>query len=606
MQVFAGGSRVQGAPGEAPQAGCDRPAVLTRPPAAERALRPLSELPGICALLPNCPHCGESMVWRGVWSCDACAREVSWTDYAVGDERDMWGRRCRVPAARFFLDEPDGALLGELARGVDIFSSPLAHKSASSPSDSEKRAEQREWLGLVEGVTSPFRRKRASRHRLLAAKRAPTPASDPRPVRGEALRAYLAGVDPEGDPLAMVDKLEDEVMAERPWRLSTFEWHEQRRKAQAERFARIHACGTVTHALETFCPDTGEVHEARPFKFTCKVWRLCPHCLKRRQNKLKRGVEQVRPRALKERKRQCSKHYKGRDGRWSERLLTVTVPHSGDAAADAAILRKAIPEFTRRMAEHLKKDRGATEKVVYVRGLEVAPSDDGGHAHAHFWLLSPFLEHSFLRVTWGRVLEAMGVKCPQKSWNEVFHRPPSSNPRQDARKWTGAIDSRARYWCRTRRGPHGRQEAEVSWPIVDVRGARGAAEYAAKVGVATYVVKGAKIQRMHPLHAGAIYVALEGARAVVWARGWAPQPVPEAVFYRLRQLTEEEKSKWVSSVEPTESLFAARTVAAPSPPFPTPANDVATTPSQTPPSHGPTRPQQTRLPFEGSSGSCES
>jgi hypothetical protein len=320
-------------------------------------------------------------------------------------------------------------------------------------------------------------------------------------------------------------------------------WHQERYAGQAERFERVRRCGEVTHKLEGYDPNTGELVRTEDFERRCGNWRVCNRCLKNRRFKLSRDVLRARERALALRRFECSSRYHGPEGRWSERLITLTVPHSGDAGVDAGVLSRGWAEMQRRLLDHLKRDRGALEKPVWVRAMEVAPSDDGGHAHLHLWWVGPFVDHVWLRVTWGRVLEGMGVECPQKPWSDAMQR---------------LRDQRVKRWCRTRRGDHGRQPSELPWPHVYVnktKGDEGAASYATKVGVAFYVTKGTDVQRMHPLHAASVYQAFEGRRAVQWARGWAPK-VQSELWWHLRRMSTSERADWLEGLQTRVSSVA--------------------------------------------------
>jgi hypothetical protein len=185
--------------------------------------------------------------------------------------------------------------------------------------------------------------------------------------------------------------------------------------------------------------------------------------------------------------------------------------------------------LSKKIAEHLKKDRDCEALPVWVRALEVAPGSTGGHAHLHVWWFGPFLDHAWLRQQWGKALERLGVSVPHVDWDVALQK---------------SIDKRFSVWGRTMRGRNGRAPRTVPWPVVDVVSARdvGAGRYAQKVGVALYVAKGAKeMERLHPYHAALVYEALENARCVQWARGWAPPKVrKEGVTYSRRHATPEE------------------------------------------------------------------
>lgn len=362
------------------------------------------------------------------------------------------------------------------AAGAPLFSSSEGHNCGSS------RAAWKNWLEQVELYTSLWRRSRALKHTLKL---------------GSA-------------------------------------WHRDRHKGQAERFERVAQCGAVRWVLRRHSP---EGTRERILESRCDCWRVCQRCLDRRRFKLTQGIEQQRKLAFETHALQRARWYRGAEGRWSERLITLTVPHGETPGADARLLTRAWRDLSARIAQHLRKDRDADKRAtpVWVRALEVEPGATGGHAHLHVWWFGPFLDHAWLRVTWGRILESMGAKCPQLAWEEARSK---------------AVDGRFAEWGRTRRGANGRQPGAVPWPVVWVNSARdvGAGKYAQKVGVHLYVAKGAKggvNARLHPIHAASVYQALESARAVQWARGWAPKRVatPPGVTFSRRRLTEEEQAE---------------------------------------------------------------
>lgn len=383
-------------------------------------------------------------------------------------------------------------------------------------------------LDAVEALTSAHRRKRA-RHYLVRSARLGREGAEARQLGSRGILPDERGqVGRYGGMRSL--------------------WHWQRYLGQCERFERVRNCGDVRMMLEAFSKQTGELLTTRPFETKCGNWRVCADCLAGRKFRLKRGVLDVRERALRRYRWQLRPMYRGAEGRWSERLWTLTVPHSGCPGDDARMLASAWREFSRRLRAHLEIDRkmSVRDAGAWVRSLEVTPSDRG-HAHLHVWWVGPFVDHVWARVTWGRVLESLGARCPHRAWSDVM----VDGWVDDNGNKRGLRDTRVRTWCRTRRGVHGRQPESVPWPHVHIRevaGSSGAAEYATKVGVALYVVKSTGVEHMHPLHAAAVYQALEGSRCVQWARGWAPKHVPDKL-YRLRTATDKERADWVSSAE---------------------------------------------------------
>lgn len=435
------------------------------------------------------------------------------------------------------VDMPQGGLPPGLTAGVPVFSSLLSHNSASwrDPTVFDDGQDLNDQLEIL---TSMHRRKHAARH-IRKGTRVSRSGPDLRPLRpGEK-------APPPHEVVARDSETNAPLVHAPSGHAYLSHWHAVRAEGQAKRFEKVRECGRVTRKLEGYDPVLGgDPVKVLDFEQHCGNWRVCQRCARRRRARLSHGILEQRARALATFESRMRRSWRGPEGRWTEKLITLTVPHSGDAGADAKLLRRAWAEMQRRLLTHLKKDRGCEAKPAWVRAVEVAPSDDGGHAHLHLWWVGPFLDNVWLRGTWGRVLESMGVDCPRLEWDEAM-----KGWRGKDGRWRGMHDQRSRTWLRTRRGAHGRQTASVPWPHVDMRAAgdgEAAAEYATKVGVCLYVVKSDGVRRMHPVHAASVYAALEGVRAVQWARGWAPRRPPSELYWVLRRLTTAERDEWLS------------------------------------------------------------
>ena len=88
-------------------------------------------------------------------------------------------------------------------------------------------------------------------------------------------------------------------------------------------------------------------------------------------------------------------------------MLTLPVPHSGDAARDFRTLqatwRRFHPQVQRYIRRRHMMPRDEVMQLPYARTLESTRSD-GGHAHCHVWYLGPYLPHIVLRAYYGRAL----------------------------------------------------------------------------------------------------------------------------------------------------------------------------------------------------------
>lgn len=401
------------------------------------------------------------------------------------------------------------ALPASAAEGAPLFSSPEGNNSTGLGG----------WLSQVEAMTSFHRRATAARMRLRGTREAPEQ------------------VDVDG----VVTRSEPYVSS----------WHQQRVDGQGERFDRVRQCGSYEYCLDVTAAD-GTV-TSRPLRTRCDCWRVCTKCADRRRWKLSEGMRVSRARALRVYRRESTRVYRGKEGKWSEKLLTFTVPHSGDPASDARLLVGTWQKVLRRVKAHLQL-RGAVRvlpsgklapaSVPWCRALEVTPSG-GGHAHMHVWYHGPYLDVVLLRVWWGQALleTAPERQLPFRKWGDIKKTP------RDARvaKWLGNPSA----------------EAEIPWPVVDIRaGSEAAAHYTQKVGISLYTVKSEGFNRLGAVHAARIYEVFEGTRAVQWASGWAPPKKPLAAkAIQFRRLTEAEKRelnlKEIRRRQPCESTSTA-------------------------------------------------
>jgi hypothetical protein len=292
--------------------------------------------------------------------------------------------------------------------------------------------------------------------------------------------------------------------------------------------------------------ETSGLRHERPVVQRCGDHVLCQTCRNIRRFRAKKAMEEVVPRALEARRLQCSRYYRGPEGRWGPRMLTLTVPHSGVPADDARAIRTAWRRFSQLVWEHLKKDRGCELQPIWVRVLEIAAKANaaGGHVHLHVWWLGPFLDSVLAAHLWGRALAEHGVDSPKQERGAAIN---------------AATDKRVGDWFATRRGPHGRPLAEIHRPVVDVTGDKGGrtAQYATKMGLALYAVKGSELERMHPLHAAASWEALRSVRVLQWSRGWAPNRERDWKYHFIRRHSPDENAHFRAETAPSPPLRPA-------------------------------------------------
>lgn len=209
-------------------------------------------------------------------------------------------------------------------------------------------------------------------------------------------------------------------------------------------------------------------------------------------------------------------------GRWREKFITLTLPHSGDIERDIKVLPHACRLFRKELWAHFRLDRGldpdAMRALAFVRVIEVTPGSKGdGHAHVHFYLLSPFLPKALVRHLWGAALLKLGYVVPLEPMEEVL---------------AGALPQsreQLRQWLVTRRGKQGRLLDAIYAPVIDIEQVYGDVENE----LVKYLLKDmerdpdGEQKLIAPELFARVYAGLEGVRTVVtstgfWGKGGSP------------------------------------------------------------------------------------
>lgn len=274
-------------------------------------------------------------------------------------------------------------------------------------------------------------------------------------------------------------------------------WHNQRGDAELMRAERVALCGSGAAYLG--CGSCGQVAgELHPSR--CGSWRYCMPCRSHRcleyHAKLVEAIEAQRALFSREMNRRDT-------NRWGERFLTLTVEHSGSAAYDFAVIQKAWPVFWRSVKRWLRERRPLRRDQIkympYSRVLEITGSDEG-HAHAHVWMLTPFLPHQVLRVLWGRAIarkQGGAPMVPVRHIDDALQACQTTRDREDV--WSVATfrGKRLRY---------------LPWPVLDVRAVRD--DIAQEL--VKYLTKdiGPSGERVCPLEYANLIEATEGRRMV--------------------------------------------------------------------------------------------
>jgi hypothetical protein len=194
--------------------------------------------------------------------------------------------------------------------------------------------------------------------------------------------------------------------------VTTPRWHEGRANGHRHRVERVTRCHTDA-VLVRSCRGCG-VESAR--MLSCGSTLLCRSCRSRAGARLRARFDRARTAAL---------DVVRRSGllvgftRWSEKFVTLTVPHMECGERVTAERRVRLLESAWTIFLRTIRSRGAFQRErgvdpVWYRVTEWTPGSDGwGHPHIHLWALCPWLDRAWLLGAWRAALAAAGYR-----WDE--------------------------------------------------------------------------------------------------------------------------------------------------------------------------------------------
>jgi hypothetical protein len=304
------------------------------------------------------------------------------------------------------------------------------------------------WLAKVEALTEPFREARANKLDARA-----------RALRAQAARGKGEAVSFDETP-QWLRQLAQKGHA-RPGAAGARRgaaWHEARAVGERERFQRARQCGATGRGLRITNKCCGTVHDIPE---TCGSHLACRPCRGRWVSKFRRKFLRGRARAL----RKIGSRLRGR-GAWSEKLVTLTMPHEGTTIERVAWLVAAWPRFLRWLNARFPAERSQPSRtpgvpqrrppraskggkprmsrdVQWYRTQEWTPGSDGyGHPHYHIWIVCPRFEAkndvghgNEVREAWKKALLDAGV--PAGAWSYAA-TPAEGRLQVDVRRVRGA------------------------------------------------------------------------------------------------------------------------------------------------------------------------
>lgn len=208
------------------------------------------------------------------------------------------------------------------------------------------------------------------------------------------------------------------------------DWHAARARGQRDRFERVAACGEGK--ARATCHACGDEHD---LPVRCDVWRVCVSCRAKAAIERRARFGRGRAKALRVAHR-TGRLSRFRRGRWSEKHMTLTVPHVVGATDRATVrlridlgfaawrlftiaLRKywlahAVAAYVaggmnrREALGRVHAERAISPERFY-RFFEWTPGHDlCGHPHFHVWMLCGWIEHGWIARTWGACLRRAG------------------------------------------------------------------------------------------------------------------------------------------------------------------------------------------------------
>jgi hypothetical protein len=282
--------------------------------------------------------------------------------------------------------------------------------------------------------------------------------------------------------------------------------HLKRADGQRRRFETVEECGT--REVLYGCEDCG--HQLGRSTARCSHHRLCIVCRGHRARRYRVRFRAARRRALETFEALRTK--RGRRLDWRERMLTLTIPHSGDVRRDLKTLPRAWKLFRRWLwlfFEHEHRlDKELLSQVAFMRVTETTAGRKGdGHAHYHVYLHSPYIPHELIRHLWGKALRQLGYATPMRAIEKVL---------AEARSEFAAVQLRR--VLASRRGAKQLLE-EVEWPVIDIEEAYGDIERE----LVKYLVKDAELEEgamklISPALGALVYEGLEGLRTIATSR----------------------------------------------------------------------------------------
>lgn len=174
-------------------------------------------------------------------------------------------------------------------------------------------------------------------------------------------------------------------------------WHRQRARGHRERFDRVGDCQRV-ETVEIVC---GHCSHRSTRGARCRCALACVSCRGKISHEKRAKLAANRRTAIDLAQKRGLMRERRR-GRWSEKLVTLTLPHFAELGVIERIrfVGECWRAFARSLNEWIKThpdcgyvDRQGHRLARWFRSLEwtVGEGDELGHPHVHFWFFGPYL-----------------------------------------------------------------------------------------------------------------------------------------------------------------------------------------------------------------------
>jgi hypothetical protein len=298
-------------------------------------------------------------------------------------------------------------------------------------------------------------------------------------------------------------------------------WHLQRARGQRERFDRVGECGTS----EMVHVDCGYCGHASKRLAGCRTALACLRCRGIIANEKRAKFSKVRRAALYLGKQAGVLRWSRKGGYWSEKLLTLTIPHFPSLGVSAridfirgvwAIFARLFNVYWKDHADGRMVDGRGHRLIRHFRNFEwtTGEADELGHPHIHVWFFGPYIQ---------------GAKASEASKKEnVLQGLWAEAMREHARKVTELTQwvPRSRVyatWTPIRRVVRSDVLRAIDGVIVDVRKCKGkdASREVIKYIFKDFVEGGDPLnpERLDPKLFAQVYESCDGTRITQGSRG---------------------------------------------------------------------------------------